>query len=149
MIRLLRVSCITIRARSNVNWPSNKKLKNDFTEMNITFEKKMIPGKLCPERMFCFPWSTEWHVWIMCGESAEDCVLFTPWPVPWVYSCRFVPLDGMLITRNIVLPLIAYNQEYLSSDDAQEASRCLKELEVPHFHHELVYEVSLHSLLGL
>lgn len=31
-------------------------------------------------------------------------------------------------------------QEYLSSDDMKEASRCLAELEVPHFHHELVYE---------
>jgi len=31
-------------------------------------------------------------------------------------------------------------EEYLSSCDATEAGRCLKELEVPHFHHELVYE---------
>ena len=30
--------------------------------------------------------------------------------------------------------------EYLSSGDIQEAVRCLQELEVPHFHHELVYE---------
>jgi programmed cell death protein 4 len=34
-------------------------------------------------------------------------------------------------------------KEYLSSDDAVEATRCLQDLEVPHFHHELVYEVSL------
>jgi hypothetical protein len=33
-------------------------------------------------------------------------------------------------------------QEYLSSGDLQEATRCLQALEVPHFHHELVYEVS-------
>lgn len=33
-------------------------------------------------------------------------------------------------------------QEYLSSGDIQEATRCLLELEVPHFHHELVYEVN-------
>jgi len=32
-------------------------------------------------------------------------------------------------------------EEFLSSKDATEASRCLLELEVPHFHHELVYEV--------
>lgn len=32
-------------------------------------------------------------------------------------------------------------KEYLSSNDATEAGRCLRELEVPHFHHELVYEV--------
>jgi programmed cell death protein 4 len=31
-------------------------------------------------------------------------------------------------------------KEYLCSCDVQEATRCLKDLEVPHFHHELVYE---------
>ena len=31
-------------------------------------------------------------------------------------------------------------KEYLSSGDKEEALRCLKDLEVPHFHHELVYE---------
>ena len=31
-------------------------------------------------------------------------------------------------------------QEYLSSDDIQEAEHCLLDLEVPHFHHELVFE---------
>lgn len=31
-------------------------------------------------------------------------------------------------------------KEYLSSNDCDEATRCLRELEVPHFHHELVYE---------
>jgi len=31
-------------------------------------------------------------------------------------------------------------KEFLSSHDATEAARCLRELEVPHFHHELVYE---------
>ena len=31
-------------------------------------------------------------------------------------------------------------KEYLSSCDKEEAVFCLKELEVPHFHHELVYE---------
>lgn len=31
-------------------------------------------------------------------------------------------------------------KEYLSSGDLQEATRCLLDLEVPHFHHELVYE---------
>lgn len=32
-------------------------------------------------------------------------------------------------------------QEYLSSGDISEACRCVQELDVPHFHHELVYEV--------
>ncbi|XP_037937101.1 programmed cell death protein 4 [Teleopsis dalmanni] len=31
-------------------------------------------------------------------------------------------------------------REYMSSRDVQEAHRCLRALEVPHFHHELVYE---------
>lgn len=33
-------------------------------------------------------------------------------------------------------------KEYLLSRDIQEAERCINALEVPHFHHELVYEVS-------
>lgn len=44
-----------------------------------------------------------------------------------------------LITREMTLLL----KEYLSSRDIQEAHRCLRALEVPHFHHELVYEVSV------
>ena len=39
-------------------------------------------------------------------------------------------------------------KEYLSSGDISEATRCLKELDVPHFHHELVYEV-IHILCRL
>lgn len=31
-------------------------------------------------------------------------------------------------------------KEFLSSGDIEEATRCLQELEVPHFHHEFVYE---------
>ena len=42
------------------------------------------------------------------------------------------------LTRSIHMLL----KEYLSSKDSTEAGRCLRELEVPHFHHELVYEVS-------
>lgn len=34
-------------------------------------------------------------------------------------------------------------KEYLLSGDVSEAERCLQELEVPHFHHELVYEAIL------
>ena len=39
--------------------------------------------------------------------------------------------------------MIALLKEYLHSGDANEARRCLLELEVPHFHHELVYQVTL------
>lgn len=34
-------------------------------------------------------------------------------------------------------------KEYLSSGDVNEAVRCLRDLEVPHFHHELVYEATV------
>lgn len=32
-------------------------------------------------------------------------------------------------------------KEYILSGDGKEAERCLRDLEVPHFHHEFVYEV--------
>ena len=32
-------------------------------------------------------------------------------------------------------------KEYMDSGDLNEAMRCLQELDVPHFHHELVYQV--------
>jgi len=37
-------------------------------------------------------------------------------------------------------------KEFLSSNDATEAGRCLRELEVPHFHHELVFEAIVMAL---
>jgi programmed cell death protein 4 len=49
------------------------------------------------------------------------------------------------LTRQMALLL----QEYLSSGDLQEATRCLLDLEVPHFHHELVYEVLLATLFHI
>jgi programmed cell death protein 4 len=33
-------------------------------------------------------------------------------------------------------------KEYVDSGDKDEAMRCLQELDVPHFHHELVYQVA-------
>lgn len=32
-------------------------------------------------------------------------------------------------------------KEFILSGDPEEAQRCLRDLEVPHFHHEFVYEV--------
>jgi len=32
-------------------------------------------------------------------------------------------------------------KEYVDSGDVNEAMRCLQELDVPHFSHELVYQV--------
>lgn len=46
------------------------------------------------------------------------------------------------LTRQMSLLL----QEFISSSDAEEASRCLRLLEVPHFHHELVYEAIVMAL---
>lgn len=43
------------------------------------------------------------------------------------------------LTRQMTLLL----QEFVSSGDLEEAIRCLRSLEVPHFHHELVYEVRI------
>ena len=48
------------------------------------------------------------------------------------------------LVRKIVLLL----KEYLCSGDIEEATLCLKELEVPHFHHELVYEVSTRRIIS-
>lgn len=46
------------------------------------------------------------------------------------------------LTRQMTLLL----QEFVSSGDVEEAARCLKELEVPHFYHELVYEAIVMAL---
>ncbi|XP_035908842.1 programmed cell death protein 4 [Anopheles stephensi] len=40
-------------------------------------------------------------------------------------------------------------QEYLLSRDLSEAQRSIKELEVPHFHHELIYEAIIMTLEAL
>ncbi|XP_061397987.1 programmed cell death protein 4 [Musca vetustissima] len=49
------------------------------------------------------------------------------------------------ITKQMTLLL----KEYLSSRDIQEAHHCLRALEVPHFHHELVYEAVVMTLESL
>ncbi|KAL5274901.1 PDCD4 family protein [Megaselia abdita] len=49
------------------------------------------------------------------------------------------------ITKQMALLL----QEYLSSRDIQEAHRCLRDLEVPHYYHELVYEAIVMTLESL
>lgn len=40
-------------------------------------------------------------------------------------------------------------KEFILSGDGEEAQRCLRDLEVPHFHHEFVYEVGGLPLAGL
>ncbi|EFX76396.1 hypothetical protein DAPPUDRAFT_306119 [Daphnia pulex] len=53
---------------------------------------------------------------------------------------------GLRPVASLVRSMGLLLQEYLSSDDTLEAARCLKELEVPHFHHELVYEAVVLAL---
>ena len=50
---------------------------------------------------------------------------------------------GVRPVKYLVKKIVLLLKEYLCSGDIKEATRCLQELEVPHFHHELVYEVSL------
>jgi programmed cell death protein 4 len=45
-----------------------------------------------------------------------------------------------LVNKYLVKKIVLLLKEYLCSGDVKEASRCLADLEVPHFHHELVYE---------
>jgi len=45
--------------------------------------------------------------------------------------------------RFLVTKIKQLLDEYLSSGDVIEAARCLKELEVPHFHHELVFQAGV------
>jgi len=42
--------------------------------------------------------------------------------------------------KYLIKKIVLLLKEYLCSGDIKEATRCLQELEVPHFHHELVYE---------
>ena len=48
---------------------------------------------------------------------------------------------GTRPVKYLVKKMVLLLQEYLSSSDIAEATRCLTELEVPHFHHELVSEI--------
>ncbi|CAL8331502.1 unnamed protein product [Lota lota] len=47
---------------------------------------------------------------------------------------------GLRPVKHLVKEMILLLKEYLVSGEVSEAERCLKDLEVPHFHHELVYE---------
>jgi len=53
----------------------------------------------------------------------------------WGVGGSLRPVQYLVRQMNMLL------DEYLCSGDLQEAIRCVLELEVPHFHHELVYEV--------
>ncbi|XP_038070603.1 programmed cell death protein 4-like [Patiria miniata] len=47
---------------------------------------------------------------------------------------------GRRPVKVLIKKILLLLKEYLSSGDIQEAIHCLQDLDVPHFHHELVYE---------
>lgn len=47
---------------------------------------------------------------------------------------------GLRPVKHLVKEMNLLLKEYLVSGDVSEAEHCLRDLEVPHFHHELVYE---------
>ncbi|XP_041124734.1 programmed cell death protein 4-like [Polyodon spathula] len=47
---------------------------------------------------------------------------------------------GQRPVRHLIREVNLLLKEYLVSGEVSEAERCLRDLEVPHFHHELVYE---------
>jgi len=53
---------------------------------------------------------------------------------------------GMRPVKYLIRQMKMLLKEYISSGELEEAVRCLQELEVPHFHHELVYEAVLMAL---
>ena len=48
---------------------------------------------------------------------------------------------GFLAVKELTDKINELIQEYHDSGDMDEAIRCLKELNVPHFHHEFIFEV--------
>ncbi|XP_053623065.1 programmed cell death protein 4 isoform X1 [Plodia interpunctella] len=53
---------------------------------------------------------------------------------------------GIRPVKSLIRQIQLLLKEYLTSGDLAEAMRCVRELEVPHFHHELVYETILLAL---
>ena len=51
--------------------------------------------------------------------------------------------------KTITKQMTSLLKEFLHSRDLVEAHRCLRALEVPHYHHELVYEAIVMSLEGV
>lgn len=56
---------------------------------------------------------------------------------------------GLRPVKTITKQMELLLKEYNLSRDIAEAQRCIIHLEVPHFHHELVYEVTFHIVLKL
>jgi len=54
---------------------------------------------------------------------------------------------GFLAVKELTDKINELIQEYHDSGDMDEAIRCLKDLNVPHFHHEFIFEVFFLLLL--
>jgi len=53
---------------------------------------------------------------------------------------------GLRPVKTITQQMNLLLREYILSRDIEEAHRCIQQLEVPHFHHELVYEILVMTL---
>lgn len=61
----------------------------------------------------------------------------------WGVGGALRPVKTLTTQMNMLL------REYLLSHDIEEAHRCIRQLEVPHFHHELIYEAIVMMLEAL
>nr|KAG5705228.1 hypothetical protein BaRGS_011254 [Batillaria attramentaria] len=50
---------------------------------------------------------------------------------------------GIRPVKLLIKKIVMLLKEYLSSGDIKEATNCLRDLDVPHFHHEVVYEATV------
>jgi len=53
---------------------------------------------------------------------------------------------GIRPVKMLIKEIVLLIKEFLSSGDLKEAERCLVDLDVPHFHHEIVYEAIIVAL---
>lgn len=56
------------------------------------------------------------------------------------------PGGGTRPVRYLITKIKDLLEEYLSNGDVEEATRCLLELEVPHFHHEVVFQAGVRAI---
>jgi len=79
-------------------------------------------------------------------------ITIDPW-VPDTWSSQLMGCWHVLIMlRHMtwwMLQMVDLLKEYIDSGDLNEAMQCLQELDVPHFHHELVYQVYCCSAAAL
>jgi programmed cell death protein 4 len=53
---------------------------------------------------------------------------------------------GMRPVKYLIRQMQLLLKEYVTSEEMEEAMRCLQEMEVPHFHHEMVYEAVMMAI---